>query len=169
MTESNKVAGMKNLAVIEASDIRPLPVETIKARIEELDQIKELIARPTDGYMVNGKRKPDKDYLRRYGRCFGLSYEVTGHQIFRDEKHKVISADFEVRVHHPCGAFADGHGTASQYEGRGWNKDGDIPATARTRAISSAIDDLLAVGSLSTPEGSTFGTDLDTVEDADFI
>ena len=146
------------------SDISVIPVfEQVRAKLDALNQIKDAIAQDGDGYDAGDKRVPDKNYLRRYGMCVELTYEILHREIFREENFKIASAYYEVRVTLPSGRYAVGVGSASKYQERAWNKNDDIPMTAHSRAVSRAIDDLLGVGSL----GKTAGTSETQIGDED--
>lgn len=119
------------------------------------------------------KKFPKRSAWRKLAVAFGVTFEIVSRDKDRDDKGRIINADFVVRATAPNGRFSDGWGNCDRYERccqQGCTKkhthcpsdcDGvrhfshaehDIPATAETRAKNRAAADLFGMGQVSAEE-----------------
>ena len=115
----------------------------------------------------------DQSFVKRSGwrkiaNAYGVSTEIIGQNIDRDESGEPIRSHAKVRATNRVGRFADGDGGCGVNEPRFRNVTGrqkiehDLPATAVTRATNRAISNLVGFGQVSAEE-----VDADVRADAD--
>lgn len=90
--------------------------------------------------------------------AYGLSTEIIGQSIDRDESGQPIRSHAKVRATNKSGRYADGDGACAINEPRFRQASGqqkiehDLPATAVTRATNRAISNLVGFGQVSAEE-----------------
>ncbi len=106
----------------------------------------------TDYVNIKGKAFKKKSAWRKYARAFNINTEIIDKTITKNDKGRVMEAEFVIRATLPDGRHCDGWGSCSRFEHNKNNPNHDIPATAMTRATNRAIADLIGAGEVSAEE-----------------
>ena len=136
-----------------------------KAYWENYEEVVNAILTKDD---YQGTQFKKKSAYRKLATAFQFSDEVVKEDIIKDDKGRVVTAEFHVKATAKNGRFAIGVGMCSLYDKiskkdkveptefelrkRFSNPDHDIISTAHTRAKNRAIADLIGTGEVSAEE-----------------
>ena len=136
--------------------------EGAKAYWENYEEVVNAILTKDD---YQGTQFKKKSAYRKLATAFQFSDEVVKEDIIKDDKGRVVTAEFHVKATAKNGRFAIGVGMCSLYDKinkkdktepsefelrkRFSNPDHDIISTAHTRAKNRAIADLIGTGEVS--------------------
>lgn len=139
--------------------------EGAKAYWENYEEVVNAILTKDD---YQGTQFKKKSAYRKLATAFQFSDEVVKEDIIKDDKGRVVTAEFHVKATAKNGRFAIGVGMCSLYDKinkkdrtepsefelrkRFSNPDHDIISTAHTRAKNRAIADLIGTGEVSAEE-----------------
>ena len=139
--------------------------EGAKAYWENYEDVVNAILTKDD---YQGTQFKKKSAYRKLATAFQFSDEVVKEDIIKDDKGRVVTAEFHVKATAKNGRFAIGVGMCSLYDKiskkdrtepsefelrkRFSNPDHDIISTAHTRAKNRAIADLIGTGEVSAEE-----------------
>jgi len=167
---------MEERALVPSGIVAPLVSvdEAVEAWRQYLRLCEKLLD-DSDYQTIEGRLFRKKSGWRKLARAFNITDEIDDKEIIRDDRARVISAEFTVLAVAPNGRTAIGWGSCSLEErahaedkldrngnvrcpgpcdGRKHfsNPDHDIPATAHTRAKNRGIADLIGAGEVSAEE-----------------
>jgi hypothetical protein len=130
-------------------------ITTTDTALREWDTYQEItqkILNETDYQTIGRTKFKKKSAWRKYMKAFKISTRVIEKKIIKDDKGRVLEADFLVRAWAPNGTEAEGYGNCSHQERRFTKPNHDIPATAMTRAVNRAVSDIIGAGEVSAEE-----------------
>lgn len=163
---------MNDLTVVENSStpniLQPADIEGSVAFFDNYEELTRQLLKPSD-YQKQGKKSfKKKSAWRKYATAFNLSDEILSKEVTRDESHRIVSAEFMVKVTAPNGREAVGVGACSIFDKiktsdveepstfelrkRFSNAENDVISTAHTRAKSRAISDIIGTGEVGADE-----------------
>lgn len=180
VVEERSVAAL-HPAVIEHPDalVRPAAaIEQVRDAFHAYQRVYAELLAPADFQVIAGKRFPKKSAWRKLAVAFGVSFDIKERVYERDERNRIVRAEFVVTATAPNGRRADGFGACDLFEKccppnctKGGpnskhkhcadpcpgtvhfsNSQHDLPATAETRAKNRAASDLFGMGEVSAEE-----------------
>lgn len=141
------IAPIENNTALNMVDI-----DVALAQWEAYQVFTEKLLDTSDYIDIRGKAFKKKSAWRKYARAFNINTEIISKDISKNDKGRVIEAEFVVRATLPDGRHCDGWGNCSRTEGNKNKPNHDIPATAMTRATNRAIADLIGAGEVTAEE-----------------
>lgn len=107
----------------------------------------------TDYQTHRGRKYKTKSAWQKYARAFNINTQIIDKDIVKNDKGRVIEAEYTVRATLPNGRFVESDGSCDRREsGKGDMSNHSIKATAKTRATNRAISELIGAGDVSADE-----------------
>lgn len=156
--------------------LQVVDVDSAVAFWHNYQELTEKLLDPSDYHIKGNTKFKKKSAWRKYATAFNISTEIIEKELTRDEKGRIVTAEYTVRATLPNGRSEEGTGFCSiwdkSHEHDKYNNytgqlsckgpcDGrkhydkpehDIPSTAHTRAKNRAISDLIGAGEVSAEE-----------------
>jgi hypothetical protein len=158
--------------------INSLQVVNVDSAVEfwhKYQELTEKLLDPSDYHIKGNTKFKKKSAWRKYATAFNISTEIIEKDLTRDEKGRIVTAEYTVKATLPNGRSEEGTGFCSiwdkSHEHDRYNYDNvmtckgpcdgrphfdkpehDIPSTAHTRAKNRAISDLIGAGEVSAEE-----------------
>lgn len=175
--------------------VRPAAsLEHIAETFLAYQQLRARLLVESDWQAISGKKFPKRSAWRKLAVAFGVSFQLVERHLERDERGRIVRAEFVVRAHAPNARFVDAWASCDVTERccpigcsrKGYHKhcgtekpgvacnldraghfshaEHDVPATAHTRAINRAAADLFGMGEVSAEEVGGLGRAPEEVE-----
>ena len=141
-----------------ADPVMGMEVAQARAAMQRAQDLTAALLEPDDWQVVGDRRFVKRAGNLKIAYAYGLTLEVRSQERERDDDGQIQHAHVVVRAIRPDGRYADGDGACSITEDRFVSRKGrakaehDVMATATTRAMNRAINNVVGFGQVSAEE-----------------